>query len=100
MSKAFKKWVARIEDTTTPWSEQDIIYFRKAVGSSGIKDIAERELLRRMFAERALAGAVATVAATALVMMSIKRSAIAKNMPKYLKPVTSAMRAFVLNTTE
>lgn len=54
-TKAFKKWVARIEDTTTPWSEQEVIYFRKAIGSAGLKDAAERGLLRRMFNEKALA---------------------------------------------
>lgn len=50
-TKAFKKWLKRIEDVTTPWTEQEIIYFRKAVGSSGLGDPAERALLRDKFAE-------------------------------------------------
>lgn len=52
-SRAFKKWLKRIEDTETPWTEKDIIYFRKAVGSSGLKDPTERALLRSLFVQTA-----------------------------------------------
>jgi hypothetical protein len=48
-SKSFKKWLARIEDTKTPWTEKDIIYFRKAVGRSGLKDRTESALLISKF---------------------------------------------------
>jgi len=48
-SKSFKKWLARIEDTKTPWTEHDIIYFRKAIGHSGLKDRSEAELLYSRF---------------------------------------------------
>lgn len=48
-SKSFKKWLARIEDTKTPWTEHEIIYFRKAIGSSGLKDREEAAMLVSRF---------------------------------------------------
>lgn len=37
-NKSYVKWLARVKDVKTPWTEEEIIYFRKAVGRSGIKD--------------------------------------------------------------
>ncbi len=48
-SKTFNKWLTRVQDNETPWSENDIIYFRKAVGSSGLKSNDERDELRGAF---------------------------------------------------
>jgi hypothetical protein len=48
-SKAYKKWEARINDLTTPWTESDVIYFRKATGHSGLKDRGERVALQALF---------------------------------------------------
>lgn len=48
-STAFKKWKARIENLSCPWTENDIIYFRKAVGHNGLQDPAERALLISLF---------------------------------------------------
>lgn len=50
-NKTFAKWLARVLDTTTPWSENDIIYFRKAVGHCGIKDVELRRILVDKFNE-------------------------------------------------
>lgn len=48
-SKAYLKWEARVNDTTTPWTEQEVIYFRKATGHSGLKDRNERIALQALF---------------------------------------------------
>lgn len=48
-NKAFDKWMARIQDTKTPWTEQEIIYFRKAIGLAGIKSEHLRNCLRTAF---------------------------------------------------
>lgn len=48
---AYKKWLARIEDKKTAWTEQEIIFFRRAIGQCGLKDPAERALLRSLFAD-------------------------------------------------
>lgn len=48
-SKAYVKWESRINDLSTPWSEQEIIYFRKATGHSGLKDKGERIALQALF---------------------------------------------------
>lgn len=42
-NKTFRKWSKRVLDYETPWTENEIIYFRKALGSSGFKD---RELAK------------------------------------------------------
>lgn len=55
--KAYDRWLARINDTTTPWLETDVIYFRKAVGQSGIQDPTTRAELRGLFADHAYAQA-------------------------------------------
>jgi hypothetical protein len=48
-SKAYIRWRARILDISTPWTENDIIYFRKAIGGAGLKDTTERDDLRKLF---------------------------------------------------
>ncbi len=48
-NKTFLKWANRIKDTKTPWTENEIIYFRKAVGSSGLKELELRSKLLDMF---------------------------------------------------
>lgn len=55
-SKAYVKWLARIQDTDTPWSEQDIVYFRKAIGSSGLSSVSERADLKARFEALAVGG--------------------------------------------
>lgn len=50
-TKAYDKWLSRVNNAETPWSEQEIIYFRKAVGASGIQDACLRETLREKFAD-------------------------------------------------
>ena len=52
ISKTASKWLARINDTTTPWSESEIIYFRKAVGYCGLKNVDEREMLLTAFQKK------------------------------------------------
>lgn len=54
MSKAFKKWKDLIDskrETNQPWKESEIIYFRKAIGPSGLKDKNQRDELRDYFEE-------------------------------------------------
>jgi len=48
-NKTFRKWVDRVLDFQTPWSENDIIYFRKAIGYSGIKNANLRRALKCAF---------------------------------------------------
>lgn len=43
--KAVDKWMRRLQDHKTPWTEQEIISFRKALGFCGLKDKDERGLL-------------------------------------------------------
>jgi hypothetical protein len=50
-SKAFKRWKARIEDTKTPWTEKEIVYFRAAIGKSGLARDEERHTLKDLFKE-------------------------------------------------
>lgn len=45
MSKAYTKWLKRIKDVSSPWTENEIIYFRKAIGPAGIKDAVLRSKL-------------------------------------------------------
>lgn len=52
-SKAFTKWLARVKDTKTAWTESEVIYFRKAIGICGLKDQEERLILKMEFEERA-----------------------------------------------
>lgn len=46
---AFDRWLKRVKDVITPWTEHEIIYFRKAIGVSGLVDPAERAFLRSEF---------------------------------------------------
>lgn len=49
MSKSYNRWLTRVKDFQTPWTEKEIIYFRKAVGQAGIKNSTERmDLLMRV----------------------------------------------------
>lgn len=48
-SKTFKKWLTRVQDIKTPWSENDIIYFRKYIGSSGGATTTQRDMLLDAF---------------------------------------------------
>lgn len=45
MKKTVAKWENRVSDKETPWTENEIIYFRKFVGSSGCKDEITRKRL-------------------------------------------------------
>lgn len=51
-----EKWMRRVLDIETPWTEHEIIYFRRAVGVSGIRDEDAKAVLRSMFTETATAG--------------------------------------------
>lgn len=53
MSKAYDKWLNRVNDYKTPWTEQEIIYFRKAIGLAGIKDSNLRADLYHSFVDQA-----------------------------------------------
>ena len=48
-SKAFKKWVARIDSLNNTWTQSELIYLRKAIGHCGLNDPAERALLFSLF---------------------------------------------------
>ncbi len=47
--KTYEKWRVRIIDHDTPWTENEIIYFRKAIGQCGMKDPVQRASLRNLF---------------------------------------------------
>lgn len=49
ISIAYGKWMTRLRDTNNVWTENDIIYFRKAIGYCGIKDPELRKQLRKQF---------------------------------------------------
>lgn len=49
MGTVYKKWMERIQDTERPWTESEIIYFRKAIGAAGIKDAEVRKELHNLF---------------------------------------------------
>lgn len=48
-SKSYRKWEARINDHASPWTESEIVYFRKATGPFGLKDRGERVALQALF---------------------------------------------------
>lgn len=48
-SKTYTKWSKRVIDAITPWTENDIIYFRKYIGSSGGTDDTQRNMLLTLF---------------------------------------------------
>jgi len=46
MSKSFDKWLKRIQDDKTAWTENEIRYFRKQIGSSStLTSEQKRELI-------------------------------------------------------
>lgn len=47
-TKSYKKWLARVRDTKTPWTENEIIYFRKAIARG---DMDYRVALRLEFGD-------------------------------------------------
>lgn len=49
-NKTYLKWFALCSDVV--WTESDIIYFRKAIGMSGLKDDRLRSALYRTFIDR------------------------------------------------
>lgn len=78
-SKTFLKWEKRVQDTATPWTENEIIYFRKAVGSSGLKDELERQSLREQFEQRAKKGYGITPEQTEKGINYLKNTCFKKN---------------------
>lgn len=48
-SKTFTRWLKRVQDVATPWTENEIIYFRKAIGSSSTITDEQRQQLRAIF---------------------------------------------------
>jgi hypothetical protein len=48
-NKTFRKWSARVLDVDTPWTENEIIYFRKAVNSSSSLPVELRKALKDAF---------------------------------------------------
>lgn len=52
-NKTYDKWLKRVKDRRTPWTENDIIYFRRAVGSSSHMPTQLKQELVRRFQETA-----------------------------------------------
>lgn len=52
--KPSDRWALRVDTTDTPWLEAEIIYFRKAIGSAGLKDATTRRRLAREFIYNAM----------------------------------------------
>ena len=52
-NKTYIKWKTILENKAQgqPWTEHEIIYFRKAIGMAGIKDAELRHKLKNMFFE-------------------------------------------------
>jgi len=48
-NKTVSKWLKRVRDRETPWTENEIIHFRKFIGRSGYGDEFTRMELCRMF---------------------------------------------------
>lgn len=52
ISKAARKWMTRLADTVSPWTENDIIYYRKAISQCGLKSAEEKLALHEAFADK------------------------------------------------
>ena len=48
-SKTFKKWLDRVKDHETPWTENDIIFYRKYVGCNGSANKEQKQILKQLF---------------------------------------------------
>lgn len=49
MSKTYTKWLNRVNDVLTPWTENEIIYFRKYLGESSSITDDQRHILLDLF---------------------------------------------------